>query len=136
MGFDRPRSLGQGETGAGVALPIWINYMRAAVDGVAANEPGPLPDGLERVDGNYYFAEFPPGSAIARVGLPSAYDEVHQPGANDEEDGISQLLRSLDGDNEGSSNHSGGADPRLVAPYPDFTTSLIPLYTNPDCTYP
>ncbi|HLR29031.1 MAG TPA: PBP1A family penicillin-binding protein [Paenalcaligenes sp.] len=127
MGFDRPRSLGQGETGGGVALPIWINYMRAALDGVAAKEPGPLPDGLERVDGNYYFAEFPPGSAIARVGLPSAYDEVHQPGANDEEDGISQLLRSLNGDNEGGSNHSGGADPRPVDPDPDSTPGLIPF---------
>ncbi|HLR82726.1 MAG TPA: penicillin-binding transpeptidase domain-containing protein, partial [Paenalcaligenes sp.] len=127
MGFDRPRSLGQGETGGGVALPIWINYMRTALDGVAAKEQGPLPDGLERIDGNYYFAEFPPGSAIARIGLPSPYDEVYQPRADDEEDGISQLLRSLDDDNQDSGNRSGGAQPRPVDPDPDSTPGLIPF---------
>src|SRR5690625_1619449 len=127
MGFDRPRSLGQGETGGGVALPLWINYMRTALDGVAGKEQGPLPDGLERIDGNYYFAEFPPGSAIARIGLPSPYDEVYQPRADDEEDGISQLLRSLDDDNQASGNRSGGAQPRPVDPDPDSTPGLIPF---------
>src|SRR5699024_11100777 len=111
------------------ALPIWINYMRTALDGVAVKEQGPLPDGLERIDGNYYFAEFPPGSAIARIGLPSPYDEVYQPRADDEEDGISQLLRSLDDDNQDSGHRSGGAQIRPVDPDPDSTPGLIPFST-------
>ncbi len=35
VGFDQPRSLGEKETGGGVALPIWINYMKTALRGVA-----------------------------------------------------------------------------------------------------
>jgi membrane carboxypeptidase/penicillin-binding protein len=27
VGFDRPRSLGRGETSGRAALPIWVNYM-------------------------------------------------------------------------------------------------------------
>ena len=27
MGFDNPRTLGKGETGAHAALPIWMDYM-------------------------------------------------------------------------------------------------------------
>lgn len=34
IGFDKPRPLGKGETGAGAALPIWIKYMAAALRGV------------------------------------------------------------------------------------------------------
>jgi len=31
MGYDQPRSMGRGETGAQSALPIWINFMGAAL---------------------------------------------------------------------------------------------------------
>lgn len=31
LGFDQPRSLGRGETGAQAALPIWINFMMEAL---------------------------------------------------------------------------------------------------------
>lgn len=109
MGFDQPRSLGSGETGGGAALPIWIDFMSVGLEGREVKEPGGLPDGLERVEGNYYFNEFPPGSAIARVGLPSPYDEVYQPGLDDEDDGIGQLLRSLDGDAPVTDGVIGGA---------------------------
>ncbi len=34
VGFDTPRPLGNGETGARAALPMWIDYMRAALHGV------------------------------------------------------------------------------------------------------
>ena len=68
MGFDQPRSLGDRETGGGAALPIWIDYMAKALKKVPErklNEPG----GLLRADGTYYFKEFPPGQAIASIGL-------------------------------------------------------------------
>jgi penicillin-binding protein 1A len=35
VGFDQPASLGRGETGGRAALPMWIDYMRVALDGVA-----------------------------------------------------------------------------------------------------
>jgi penicillin-binding protein 1A len=34
MGYDQPRSLGRGETGAQSALPIWMNFMGTALKGV------------------------------------------------------------------------------------------------------
>lgn len=33
VGFDQPHNLGKGETGGAAALPIWINYMRVALNG-------------------------------------------------------------------------------------------------------
>ena len=33
VGFDKPAPLGRGEFGASTALPIWIDYMRVALDG-------------------------------------------------------------------------------------------------------
>ena len=34
VGFDKPRPLGDHETGAIAALPMWVDYMRVALDGV------------------------------------------------------------------------------------------------------
>lgn len=34
MGYDQPRTLGTSETGGGLALPIWINYMAEALKNV------------------------------------------------------------------------------------------------------
>jgi penicillin-binding protein 1A len=48
IGFDQPRKLGSGETGGHAALPMWINYMRKALDGVPETFPK-APEGLIRV---------------------------------------------------------------------------------------
>jgi len=71
MGFDQPKSLGSRETGGGAALPIWLEYMRVALKGEPDVPPAAAPRGLQQFDGEYYFAEFPPDRAIARVGLPA-----------------------------------------------------------------
>jgi penicillin-binding protein 1A len=99
MGFDQPKSMGQGETGGGAALPIWVGYMRTALAGQPEIPPGPMPSGLSRIDGDFYFSEFPPGVAIARVGLPTAGDP--QPGSPQPgSDGIGALLDQLHGQND------------------------------------
>lgn len=105
MGFDQPRSLGSGETGGGLALPIWIDYMRFALKDVPVAPPPPPPPGLNMVNGDYYFAEYPPGQAVARVGLPSPTDALLGPGGNIQidnvadhlADGIGDLLNQLGG---------------------------------------
>ena len=38
VGFDNPRPLGDRETGARAALPMWIDYMREALEGVEEKE--------------------------------------------------------------------------------------------------
>ncbi|MGB6008226.1 penicillin-binding protein 1A [Castellaniella sp.] len=99
MGFDQPKSMGQGETGGGAALPIWAGYMRTALAGQPEIPPGPMPSGLTRTDGDFYFSEFPPGIAIARVGLPAPGDPA--PGAPAPgQDGIGALLDQLHGQND------------------------------------
>lgn len=45
IGFDTPRSLGRGETGARAALPIWMDYMGAALKGVPQAD-FPVPEGV------------------------------------------------------------------------------------------
>jgi len=48
VGFDQLGPLGRRETGAGAALPMWIDFMRVALDGVP-EVPLPQPDGLVTV---------------------------------------------------------------------------------------
>ncbi len=48
VGFDQARSMGPGETGSRAALPMWMDYMRVALDGVP--ETGlPRPSGMVTV---------------------------------------------------------------------------------------
>ena len=99
MGFGKPRSLGSGETGGGLSMPIWIDYMKTALQGVSQKQPGPMPAGLSRVNGNFFFDEYPPNKAILRVGLPSVLDdslyiEDGTGGASD--DGIGNLINQMD----------------------------------------
>lgn len=112
MGFDKPRSLGSGETGGGASMPIWINYMRTALKDKPIVPPGPMPSGLSRINGDFYFDEFPPGQAIARVGLPAPGDGFLQQGGGDQNDGIGDLLRQLDAD-----SGSSGAETQPFVPF-------------------
>jgi penicillin-binding protein 1A len=57
MGFDRPKSLGANETGGGLALPIWINYMSKGLDGMP-DVPRSPPAGVISEDGDWTIPEF------------------------------------------------------------------------------
>jgi len=113
LGYDQPRSLGSRETGGGAALPIWLNYMQDALKGVPEQKRGPAPDGLIVDGGEYYFAEFPPGQAVARLGLP-------------EPDTLGDFLNNLVGG--GDSDDSGPPAPQ---PAPSGPPSNDRPWTNP-----
>jgi penicillin-binding protein 1A len=49
VGYDEKKSLGAKETGARAALPIWMNFMTAAMAGRDAGSFQPLPAGLHAV---------------------------------------------------------------------------------------
>ena len=68
IGYDQPRKLGDKETGGGLALPVWIDYMGTALKGTPVSEPTP-PEGLINVGGEWYYEEYGPGNGIASVGL-------------------------------------------------------------------
>src|SRR5690606_20013031 len=66
MGYDQPRSLGERETGGGLALPMWINYMREVLPEIPEKER-PVPDGIMQVNGEYYLDETGPGQGIGSL---------------------------------------------------------------------
>lgn len=68
IGHDTPRKLGDSESGGGLSLPVWIDYMSHALKGVPVDEPV-APDGVVRVNGEWYFEENTPESGIATMGL-------------------------------------------------------------------
>ena len=68
MGYDTPRSLGDRETGGGVSLPVWINFMEAALKGVPVSEPA-APEGVINVGGEWYYDEYARGSGVSSLGM-------------------------------------------------------------------
>ena len=75
MGFDQPRSLGRRAQGAGLALPVWIDYMREAIK----NEPNVVrkaPPGVTEEGGNLYYTNRK--DAIPNLGLdqPATDDPI------------------------------------------------------------
>jgi penicillin-binding protein 1A len=69
VGFDDFGSLGRGEFGAKVALPIWIDFMREALKDVP-EQPFDMPPGISRVRID------PATGLLARAGDPGAILEV------------------------------------------------------------
>ena len=67
MGYDTPRNLGARETGGGLSLPIWINFMQTALKGVPVAEATP-PEGVVRVGGDWYYEEYARGGGISHLG--------------------------------------------------------------------
>ncbi|WP_397545550.1 penicillin-binding protein 1A [Roseateles oligotrophus] len=90
IGYDQPRKLGDRETGGGLSLPIWIEYMGFALRGVAVSEPS-APEGVLNVNGEWYFDEF-----SGKAGVPAlSDDEAHLPKAagDDEKKSILDMFK-------------------------------------------
>ena len=71
IGYDNPRNLGSRETGGGLSLPIWINFMQQALKGVPVAEY-PVPPGVVNAGGEWYFEEFL-GSSMPGLGMDSGF---------------------------------------------------------------
>ena len=68
VGFDLPRKLGNRETGGGLALPIWLEYMQTALKDVPVAQLQP-PPGLVQVKGDLYLSETTPDVGIRSLGM-------------------------------------------------------------------
>ena len=68
IGYDTPRNLGSRETGGGLSLPVWINFMERALKGVPVMEPT-VPPGVVNVGGEWFYEEYASNGGVARVGL-------------------------------------------------------------------
>jgi len=87
IGFDQPKTMGNNETGAAAALPIWISYMGKVLKGTP-EALLPMPEGIIAAKVNaesglrdegssltdYFYAEFPPRAreeSLVPVGQPA-----------------------------------------------------------------
>jgi penicillin-binding protein 1A len=68
IGYDNPRKLGDRETGGGLSLPVWIDYMSQTLKGVPVEEPK-APEGLVNLGGEWYYEEYTHGSGVSSLGL-------------------------------------------------------------------
>jgi penicillin-binding protein 1A len=91
MGYDTPRKLGDRETGGGLSLPVWIDYMTVALKNVPVSEPA-APPGVVNVGGEWYYNEYANGSGVNSLGLeePAATTE---PRVEEERKGILDLFK-------------------------------------------
>jgi penicillin-binding protein 1A len=89
IGYDNPRKLGDRETGGGLALPVWIEFMAHALKGVPVVELTP-PEGVTFADGDWSFDEFGHGAGVKSLGLE---DVLPQPPTPEERNSILDLFR-------------------------------------------
>lgn len=80
MGYDTPKKLGDRETGGGLSLPIWIDFMNYALRGVPVSEP-PVPSGIVNVGGEWYYEEYARGAGVSSVGMQDAAAKATPPPA-------------------------------------------------------
>jgi penicillin-binding protein 1A len=84
IGYDNPHSLGDKETGGGLALPVWIEYMASALKGVPEYKM-PMPDGVTEIGSELYFDDFTPGNGfVATVGISQAALDAEASGSASE----------------------------------------------------
>ncbi len=67
VGHDEPKSLGERESGGGLALPIWIDTMARLLRGVPL-APLPAPEGVVFTGSDWRYAEFADGGFVPHIG--------------------------------------------------------------------
>ena len=98
IGYDKPRNLGSRETGGGLSLPVWINFMERALKGVPVMEPT-VPPGVVNVGGEWFYEEYSRNAGVANVGLenrptPSSTVAPQAPPPPEERGRILDLFRN------------------------------------------
>jgi penicillin-binding protein 1A len=68
MGYDVPRSLGSREFGATLALPIWIDYMKVALNGKPEVHRD-APPGVSLINNDWIYSEFTEHGAVTSLGF-------------------------------------------------------------------
>lgn len=78
MGYDTPRSLGAGESGSRLALPVWIDYMRQVLPPVPV-QPVEPPNDVTLVDGDWFYSERAQGDYVMRLGFDEMAKSLTDP---------------------------------------------------------
>ena len=90
IGYDNPKKLGDRETGGGLALPVWIEYMAQALKGTPVKEAA-APDGVVNVGGDWIYDEYANGAGVVSLGLD---EKAPAPPTETERKGILDLFRN------------------------------------------
>ena len=99
IGYDTPRNLGSRETGGGLSLPIWINFMQHALKGVPVAEVQ-TPPGVVNMGGDWYYEENARNGGVSSLGMEGVSDPGNagpgatQPPAAEERSRILDLFRN------------------------------------------
>ncbi|MBP6898982.1 MAG: penicillin-binding protein 1A [Burkholderiaceae bacterium] len=89
VGYDNPRKLGDRETGGGLALPVWMEYMGQALKKLP-EAPPEVPDGLIQRGGDWVFDEYGGAAGVSSLGLD---DKLPPPASESEKKSILDLFR-------------------------------------------
>jgi penicillin-binding protein 1A len=68
IGYDTPHKLGDRETGGGLALPVWIQFMAQALKNVPVTEFS-VPPGVVNSGGEWFYDEYAKGAGVTQLGL-------------------------------------------------------------------
>ena len=68
IGYDTPKNLGARETGGGLSLPVWIEFMARALKDVPVMEPA-VPEGVVNSNGEWFYTEFAHGTGVSALGV-------------------------------------------------------------------
>jgi penicillin-binding protein 1A len=100
VGHEQPRKLGDKETGGGLALPIWIDFMGTVLRNAPVEEPSP-PEGVVNIGGEWFYEEYTSGTGVKELGPDSSDGSLgHVPGPSTEEEKRS-ILDLFGGKGEG-----------------------------------
>ena len=89
IGHDTPRKLGDRETGGGLSLPVWIDFMSSALAGVPVAELS-APEGVVNQGGEWFFEEFSRSAGVSSLGLE---DKVPEAPSEEEKKSILDIFK-------------------------------------------
>jgi len=93
MGYDKPRKLGDRETGGGLSLPVWIGYMEHALKSEPVRDLE-VPAGVVNIGGEWFYEEFARGNGVSSLGVDGRGAEAKQtPPASEERRNILNLFK-------------------------------------------
>ena len=89
IGYDTPKKLGSNETGGGLSLPVWIEFMAHALKNTPESELA-VPEGVVRAGNDWVFDEFAGNRGVSGVGLD---DKVPKAPSSEERSSILDMFR-------------------------------------------
>lgn len=79
VGYPQPRSLGERESGGGLALPVWVETMRVALKDAPLAPLQPPEEGLVRLEDRWFYEEFTGEAALKSIGLAPPSESASAP---------------------------------------------------------